>query len=82
MTLNKTIFQLSLLTAFIFCLASFAEDNAIANPVIKEKMYDSTRPMPKTINPLAASVLEASTKAPKDAVILFDGSNLKSMGWF
>lgn len=42
----------------------------------KWKLHDPERPWPISATPLAESELAASAKAPKNAVILFDGQNL------
>jgi hypothetical protein len=45
-------------------------------PVIPEKIHDTSRPLPKIVSPKSLDSLSDSSKPPQDAIVLFDGSNL------
>lgn len=50
----------------------------------KWHVHDGERPQPKVITPPTASTNEAPGKAPSDAIVLFDGTNLDkwtNQGW-
>ncbi len=47
-----------------------------ARPVIPEKIHDTSRPLPKIVQPKSLESLSASSKPPQGAIVLFDGSNL------
>src|SRR4051794_6555674 len=40
------------------------------------RVHDGTRPQPRVVTPGTASTQDAPGKAPSDAVVLFDGSDL------
>jgi len=62
------------LSAFAFLL--FCSALASAQPDPKYKIHDESRPLPPIVTPGTASAPDAPGKAPSDAIIVFDGSNL------
>lgn len=49
---------------------------ASVQPVISEKIHDTSRPLPEIVQPKSLESLSDSRKPPHNAVVLFDGSNL------
>ena len=45
-------------------------------PVISEKIHDTSRPLPEIVQPKSLESLNNSGKPPHNAVVLFDGTNL------
>jgi hypothetical protein len=58
--------------AFLLCSAAMAN----AQPDPSYKIHDVHRPLPAIVTPGTASTSEQPGKAPSDAIVLFDGSNL------
>jgi hypothetical protein len=54
----------------------YAEDNGPQQPWSKFKVHDMTRPAPPIVVPGTPSTDERPGKAPSDAIVLFDGSNM------
>lgn len=62
-----------------FALASalvLAEGNGPQQPWSPFKVHDMSRPKPPAVTPGTPSTPDAPGKAPSDAIVLFDGSNL------
>ena len=45
-------------------------------PVISEKIHDTSRPLPAIVSPKSLESLSDSSKPPQNAIVLFDGTNL------
>ena len=86
-SINSLTFVSVLCSLALYAPAALAQDKKIkrANigykdtPVIpgqKWRVHDADRPRPKIITAGTASTQSAPGKAPSDAVVLFDGSNL------
>jgi hypothetical protein len=68
--------QKRILGICVGALAALAAAPGYAQVDTRWKIHDMERPLPPVVTPGAASTQETPGKAPSDAVVLFDGSNL------
>jgi hypothetical protein len=52
------------------------ELSGTVQPVISEKIHDTSRPLPKIVPPKSHESLNVSSQPPRDAIVLFDGTDL------